>query len=294
MRWIWQTLFLFAFLTPGLNQAQIIIDSTLLNSPEVQILETQRGDVFFGFLKAYDRDSITFETQRALSIRIARRTIEWLGPVREAKWLQGGSSPYNIRQRLADNKYLVQFENLAYSFTAIPYPKGLAEYRNIDILFNTVDVGISDHLSIGGGMFVPLIFVLRGKLTFSVNDKLHLGVGTNGFIGLASITEGLVVHYFGMATLGDGRQYFNVTFGRVGSWIEPEESFNIATVGGSISFAERWRIYADIGLSPGETGILPSFVINWTVRRNRVGLGLLGIWDGFFEPIPLLSYAHRF
>jgi hypothetical protein len=293
MSWIRQALLLLTLSFPLFSQAQILIDTALLQSKEVLILQTERGDIFFGSLKAVDSDSITFEIREEVRFKVARSNIKWLGLAREAKWLQGENSSNNQDARFTDDKYRIRYENLAYSFSAIPYPKGLAEYRNIDLLFNTIDIGVSDHLSLGAGLIIPIVFVVRGKLSFSANENIHLGLGTNGFIGLGPV-EGLFVHYFAVATLGNPYRYFNVTFGRLGNWSDPEDSGNLATFGGSISFAEKWRLYADIGISPQNTGLLPSIVASWAHRRNRVELGLLGIWDGFFEPIPILSYAHRF
>lgn len=293
MNWIRLALFLLSFLLCTWTEAQVIIDSTLLEQEEIQVLHTKRGDVFFGFLQQFTTDSILFETQNQVSLRVARSQLEWLGPAREAKWLEGGHSPYEKTLRSTENKYLVRYENLAYSFTAIPYPKGLTEYRNIDLLFNTVDVGIGEHFSLGGGLFVPLVFVVRGKAAVSAADNLHFGLGINGFIGLGPV-EGLFAHYFGIATVGNAQRNFNVTFGRLANWTDPNENQGFATVGGSLAFADKWRIYADVGLGVNEPGVLPSFVVSWAHRRNRVELGLLGIWDSFFEPIPILSYAHRF
>lgn len=293
MSWIRQSLLVLTLMLSGFSQAQVSIDSSLLQESEVLVLHTLRGDVFFGFVRNITADSISFETQDGLRFQVSRASIQWLGPAREARWLQSGNSPYKEHFSSSENKYLIQYENLTYSFTAIPYPKGLAEYRNIDLLFNTIDVGIGEHVSVGGGMFVPLIFVLRGKAGFPVGNKLHLGLGINNFVGLGPI-EGLIVHYFGIATVGDLHRNFNVTFGNISDWTEPEDNINLATFGGSLAFSDRWRIYADIGMSLGEAGIVPSVVMSWAHRRNRVELGLLGVWDGFFEPLPILSYAHRF
>lgn len=293
MKWI-GLVFLMCFFSylPGFAQNSEI-DTTIQQREGIHLLQTTRGDIFFGKTLNLDQDSVVFQVQGLTQpVSFDRDEIFWLGLSDEAAWLKDKfaskfSDIYNLEP------YSWQ-ENLAYSMTAFPYAKGAGEYRNISILYNIFDVGLSDNFSIGGGLVVPFLFMTRSKLAFKVGEKFHLGAGLNNFLGLIPGEGGFVSHLFAIGTLGSPEQYLNITAGTARDWDFPEDSPFIITIGGGISFASNWKIYTDIGLSPGNEGIIPTFMLSWFKKQNRLEIGVLGITDGFISAIPMIGYAHRF
>lgn len=275
---------------PALGQ-NAPIDSSLLQSEGIQVLQTVRGDVFLGKTLDIQEDSIRFQIQNLGPISISREEIRWLGLVEQAGWLR---DQVKFPTGVYDLETLYWQENLSYSMTAFAYPKNSHEYRNISILYNVFDAGLTDNFSIGGGMVVPFLFLIRSKLAFSLGDKFHLGAGVNNFLGINADTEGVVSHLFGIGTFGSPQQYLNITAGVAHQWGFPEDSPFIVTVGGGFSFAPNWKIYGDVGLAPGEEGIIPTIMVSWFKKRNRLEFGVLGVADGFISAIPMIGYAHRF
>jgi hypothetical protein len=113
----------------------------------------------------------------------------------------------------------IQFDNphpTRYFFgpSAIPLRKGERYYQNAYILANSVQYGISDHFSMGGGAVIPFAFFITPKWGYQVAPKWHLGYGmlaATSFI--KDLNFGLAVAY-GSATYGT-REH-NVTLN--GGW----------------------------------------------------------------------------
>lgn len=98
--------------------------------------------------------------------------------------------------------------------SAIPLRKGERYYQNAYILANSVQYGISDHFSMGGGAVIPFAFFITPKWGYQVAPKWHLGYGmlaATSFI--KDFNFGLAVAY-GSATYGT-REH-NVTLN--GGW----------------------------------------------------------------------------
>lgn len=275
---------------PALAQ-DVYIDSTLVGSEEQQVLHTKRGDIFFGSTLSIATDSIQFQIRDLSAVTFPRSEVRWLGLVENAGWLR---DEVTFPNGIYDYEVLHWSENLSYSMTAFCLSRGTEEYRNISILYNVFDAGLTDHFSIGGGMIVPFLFVIRSKLAFSVGEKFHLGAGMSHLIGTGAEAEGFVSHLFGIGTFGTPKQYLNITAGVAHEWEFPDDSPFIITIGGGVSFAPNWKIYADAGLSPGNEGIIPTIMLSWFKKRNRLEFGVLGVADGFISAIPMIGYAHRF
>jgi hypothetical protein len=101
----------------------------------------------------------------------------------------------------------IQFDNphpTRYFFgpSAIPLKKGERYYQNAYVLANSVQYGINDNFSIGGGAVIPFAFFITPKWGYQVASKWHLGYGmlaATSFI--KDMNFGLSVAY-GSATYG--------------------------------------------------------------------------------------------
>jgi hypothetical protein len=101
----------------------------------------------------------------------------------------------------------IQFDNphpTRYFFgpSAIPLKKGERYYQNAYVLANSVQYGLNDNFSIGGGAVIPFAFFITPKWGKQVASKWHLGGGllaATSFI--KDLDFGLAVAY-GSATYG--------------------------------------------------------------------------------------------
>ena len=109
--------------------------------------------------------------------------------------------------KVAGGQAGIQFDNphpTRYFFgpSAIPLRKGERYYQNAYVLANSVQYGISDNFSIGGGAVIPFAFFITPKWGKQVAPKWHLGYGmlaATSFI--KDLNFGLAVAY-GSATYG--------------------------------------------------------------------------------------------
>ncbi len=95
--------------------------------------------------------------------------------------------------------------------------KGEGYYQNINVLFNAVNVGITDNISIGGGFeFISTVIVqeplwfLTPKVGFPISEKISIGgglliggIGSNGAGGLG----------YGVFTYGSADSNFSIGLG---------------------------------------------------------------------------------
>lgn len=281
------------YLIPAFGQ-EMKIDTSVVLQEDIQILRTVRGDVFFGRTLSLSPEEIVFQPRTITVLTFTRDEVVWLGFARNADWLRGDLRLSEGGKLSYDPAYNWWEENLAYSMTAFPYPQGEAEFRNISILYNSFDFGISDHLSFGGGIVIPYLLMLRTKYSFGISENFHAGIGASNFVGLSEDNEGFFTHLFLNGTIGKPQRFFNITAGRAFTWDFPEDSAYIVSLGGGFVFSEHWKIYSDVGFSPGNREIIPTMLVSWFKKRNRLELGVLGIPDSDLSVFPLIGYAHRF
>lgn len=61
--------------------------------------------------------------------------------------------------------------------SAIPLKKGDKYYQNAYFLVNSIQAGLSDHFSIGGGVVVPFALFITPKIGYQVAKNVHVGGG---------------------------------------------------------------------------------------------------------------------
>lgn len=86
--------------------------------------------------------------------------------------------------------------------SAIPLKKGDKYYQNAYFLLNSIQVGLNDHLSVGGGVLVPFALFLTPKIGYRVAPKFHLG---GGLLFATSLIRDL--------NFGVGALYGSMTYG---------------------------------------------------------------------------------
>ncbi len=97
--------------------------------------------------------------------------------------------------------------------SAIPLKKGEKYFQNAYLLSNSIQIGLNDNLSIGGGVVIPFLFYLTPKIGKKVAENIHVGGGllvASSFI--ADLNVGLAVGY-GSITLGSNENNITLNAG---------------------------------------------------------------------------------
>jgi len=100
--------------------------------------------------------------------------------------------------------------NTRYLFapSAFNLKEGEAYYQNVYFLMNSVNYGLSDHFSIGGGVIIPFAVYITPKVNFKISEKFYAGVGVIAGILPGSDAVGIA---YGITTYGNDEN--NITVG---------------------------------------------------------------------------------
>ncbi|MDZ4679818.1 MAG: hypothetical protein SH848_17075 [Saprospiraceae bacterium] len=279
----------------------------LEDTTQRHLIITKRGDRIIGRIQKIEGTTVSFIMTTGNVITYPFQEIEWVGLQEEKSADSKRSKGYPSElPRLRITPERNGCENLLFSSSAFNYQKGTGEYRNLEILINIVDVGLSDNISVGGGMAIPFVFIARLKATIDYNEIIHLGAGVNNFIPISEELFGSpFTHFYGVVTLGKPKAYLNATLGYGFTWGGSSLDFPgdretvplVATFGGSITVADRFRFIIDVMYLKGEglDEVIPSFSMGWLGRMSRFELGLFSSLVGTeFSAFPVLAYARRF
>lgn len=184
---------LLLILIPSLAIAQ---DSTFVR------VELKQGSPVEGVLKNQNDKSISLEIPGTGLLTIPWESVQAV--VRLAKDEipgQGG--------RLANphpNRYF-------FGPSAIPLKKRDKYYQNVYFLLNSIQIGLNNHLSVGGGVLVPFALFLTPKIGYKVAPKLHLGGGVLFATSLIRDSIFGVGALYGSATYGTNEHNVTLNLG---------------------------------------------------------------------------------
>ncbi len=144
-----------------------------------------------GILQDFQSASIQILTEKTGLLDISRSQIKSIQRI-EKDQIQGGiyifPNPHPTRYFFGPS--------------AIPLKKGEKYFQNAYVLSNSMQVGLTDHFSIGGGVVIPFLFFVTPKIGYQVSKHVHIGGGfllANSFI--KDLQVGLGVAY-GSITVG--------------------------------------------------------------------------------------------
>lgn len=151
-----------------------------------------------GILQDFQSTSLQILTEKTGLLDISRSQIKSIQRI-EKEQIQNGNYVF-------PNPHPTRY---FFGPSAIPLKKGEKYFQNAYVLANSMQVGLTDHLSIGGGVVIPFLFFITPKIGYQVSEKVHIGGGilvANSFI--KDLNLGIGVAY-GSMTLGS--QEHNVT-----------------------------------------------------------------------------------
>lgn len=250
-------------------------------------LRTHRGDEFFGTLLSKSADSIYFKLQSGLEIRLASSDVASILPADVQ-----ASEPTAFKPHRQPAKDLdLGAEYLLFSPTGFHFSKGRSEYRNTLLLVNQIDIGASNHVSIGATIILPALAGIHAKAGIRVAPATRLAAGGAFYF---STTDGAAAtHLYGVWSQGSAERFVNLTAGMVGELGNVWRP--VVSGGGAYRFDRNWRIMGDIGyIANGRKGLFfPSLSFSWLRASGRVDFGMLSM-NVLPIPVPYVRYALRF
>ncbi len=266
-------------------------ESAFAQEDQTYRVETVDGNTFTGMLISEDEEKIVLNTESLGEITIKKSTIrsmQKLDPRRmqdDSYWFE---SPQSTRYFFAPN--------------AIGLKKGAGYYQNTWIFFNNANYGLTDNISIGGGI-VPLFLLgspytpvwLLPKVSFPVSDEqiyISAGAMIGGVVGESSGSAGLL---YGASTVGNTDH--NLTLGLGYGYGNGEiSSTPVVNLSGAVRVSSSIFLISENYIFTGSdiTGIgslggrwaTQNFALDFALFRPFEGTGsFIGIpWLGFSIP----------
>lgn len=137
--------------------------------------------------------------------------------------------------------------------SAIPLKKKEGYYQNAYLLANSVNFGVSNSITIGGGVVIPLLFYVTPKISYKVHKNLYLGAGilfTQSFITDFNLSAGIG---YGLITAGTPEH--NVTLGGGYGFAKSDSTYKttpmpILTINGMTRIGKRFSLVTENWLIP--------------------------------------------
>lgn len=295
MVWLW----LLPSFLPSANAQYFSHQLNLQDSTQVHILRTKRGDRFVGQLKDIRSTNLFFQLGNGDELTFAFNEVISILTWREEN-LEGGNNWQ--RQFRGDffgirEKRSIGAENLIYSSTAFNYEEGGGEVRSFAFIVNVVDVGVAEGVSVGGGLTLPDIGILRLKGTTPVSKSLHLGAGVNMIFPLTDLTgiEG-VAHTYAILTSGNPDRFLNLTVGAFVALDSFNDDIFVGSVGGGYRISQEWRLHFEMVFGVEAGAFIPGVGAVWQKGNFKLELGLAGLPDTDIDStlIPILALGFVF
>ncbi|MEY2898858.1 MAG: hypothetical protein RL138_911 [Bacteroidota bacterium] len=200
------SLVMFLFVATQCTFGQTHTDTVF--SKQIVVVKMKNGTEYTGTIKSKTTNNLVLMTENGELNLIA-------GNVKSIN-----ANSYKGKYRFSNSHETRYF----FGPTAIPIKKFHGYYQNVLVSTNFVNVGITNHVSVGGGF--ELISTLLGypiwfftpKIAYDITPKLHAGGGVimAGFAGEASASLGYGVFTYGTSetnvTFGAGLGYIDRTF----------------------------------------------------------------------------------
>jgi hypothetical protein len=171
---------------------------TRISGGQYCILTTNDGKTFSGLIVIQNEDEVTLKTESLGDLTIANSKIKEIKIVEKEQIVNG--------QYYFPNPHATRY---FFGPSAIPLKKGEGYFQNAWVLANSFQIGVNDHLSLGGGIVIPVLFFITPKVGYKVADNVHIG---GGIIVASTLSENIpfgVGAAYGSLTLGSNEN--NVT-----------------------------------------------------------------------------------
>ncbi len=257
------------------SSAQIAVDS--LTMGQTIEVEMHNGEEFRGVYQGLSGRALVLVTTNG-EIRLIMQNVKQI-------------SEYD-----PNSLYVFQNPNETRYFfapSAIPLRKGEGYYQNTMLSLNFVNVGVTDNVSIGGGLELISTFAgspiwfLTPKVGFKVDDKSHVGAGAL-VAGLAG--EGAFTLTYGVYTYGSSDS--NITLGIGYGWSDGE-GFPTFTLSGMHRVSNSVSLMSEnYLLSDGSQDLFFSIQgLRFLTRRSSFDVGLI-VSPELFEDVGIPTFPY--
>ena len=263
-------------------------------------IELKDGSEFIGTIISLDSTVLEIKTSSIPKIQIYVETIKKMNVIENKMEFKGATAipnPHPTRYFFAPSAY-----NLA---------KGEKYYQNSDLLLHSVNVGVTDHFSIGAGLelistFATIgkdwspIFFFTPKIGYQVVENLNVGAGVlfvymGPLASLGANTTSFNMEY-GLVTYGNKEN--NVTLGMSTTLQGGKFLFNGApiTVNGMFRMGRKTTFITENWILP-KVGSVFSYGVRFFGSKMSVDVGFLNNKDiakVLFIGIPYLDFVVKF
>lgn len=149
------------------------------------------GKIILGKLETKTETSLTILTQNLGQITLSKSAIKSIKIIENTQIKNG--------QYLFPNPHPTRY---FFGPSAIPLKKGEKYFQNAYLLANSIQIGLSDQFSIGGGVVIPFLFYITPKFGKKISENVHVG---GGILLASSLISNL--------NLGIGVGYGSITLG---------------------------------------------------------------------------------
>lgn len=144
-----------------IDKKQTITDSSFYE------ISLQNGNKLIGRIIKNESGILKIETQEYGDIECLAKSITELETI-EIRELRKGKRRYPNPNY---TRYL-------FAPSAFPMQKNEWYYQNAYVLANSANYGITNHITLGGGLFIPFVAYLTPKVGYSITPYLHAGIGS--------------------------------------------------------------------------------------------------------------------
>ena len=262
-------------------------------------IELNDGSSFTGTILSKDSTKIVFRTNSISRIDIPTRQVKSL---KEVLPESPGKQTYKLANPFPTKYFFTQ--------SAINLHKEEGYYQNTYVFLNSLNFGLTDYFSIGGGIEllstigslttrdISPSWYIGPKLGFKVSDKFYLGGGVTfanigGFFDNTTIGLG-----YGLATFGSTEHNFTVGLGNIFSFDTHENNMTI-TLSGMTRVSERIALVTENYIIPANNGVNSAFAygMRFIASKISVDLGFINNKDiikELFIGIPYVDFNIRF
>lgn len=236
------------FVVFDFNLGEVRIAKKSVNSEERQkvetavIVETTNNASYFGSIIGATAKTLVMKSTLIGTFEIQSNTISKItlsGAYINRKGRNWFSNPNATRYFFAPS--------------AIPLKKKEGYFQNAYLLANSVSVGVTNSITIGGGVVIPLLFYVTPKISYEVYKNLYLGAGilfTQSFITDFNLSAGIG---YGLITVGN-REH-NLTLGSGYGYAKFDSSYKatpmpIVTINGMTRIGKKLSLVTENWLIP--------------------------------------------
>ena len=166
------------------------------------ILTTNDDKTFTGLIVSQNEKEVTLKTESLGDLVISNAKIKDIKIVEKEEIING--------KYFFPNPHPTRY---FFGPSAIPLKKGEGYFQNVWVFANSVQIGITDHFSMGGGMVIPILFFVTPKFGYKVADYVHVGGGAIIASTISTSFSFGVAAAYGSVTLGNNENNFTLNLG---------------------------------------------------------------------------------